>query len=88
VPVRDGHLGAVAFRHLGRVGLRPGAGNRGTRRSARRDSANAEREPANASENNALDTSVSANAEPAADPIAEASARRGAALPKVIGGPL
>ena len=45
-------------------------------KTVRRDSENAEREPANASENNMIDTSVSANAEPAADPIAEAQRER------------
>jgi TolA-binding protein len=61
-------------------------------KTVRRDSANSEREPANASENNTIDTSVSANAEPAADPIAAAererelqaapSARAGLAIPR------
>ena len=37
-------------------------------KTVRRHSENAEREPANASENNMIDTSVSAIAEPAADP--------------------
>jgi hypothetical protein len=45
-------------------------------KTVRRDSANAEREPANASENNTIDTSASTNVEPVADPIAAAERER------------